>query len=176
MTDDNGFLLYQSGYVVDKPHPNTGEMAPDGNLDDEDIEHVHAVVDPGTLRPGRTRRARRQMAATTWCLKLGPDDGPDARVFVGAPEGLVLFRNELTHIFLPCPTTATDPPCTTDSGWTHGRARQQVHAQSAHFEETFNAALANTVDNFRSLQPLHPRTYSYEIELADTGASCKRWA
>ncbi len=47
VTDNNGFLLYQSGYVVDKPHPNTGEMAPDGNLDDEDIEHVHAVVDPG---------------------------------------------------------------------------------------------------------------------------------
>ena len=34
-----------------------------------------------------------------------------------------------------------------------------------HFEETFNAALANTVDNFRSLQPLHPQTYNYEIEL-----------
>ena len=47
VTDDNGFLLYQSGYVVDKPHPNTGEMAPDGNLNDEDIEHLHAVVDPG---------------------------------------------------------------------------------------------------------------------------------
>ena len=24
VTDNNGFLLYQSGYVVDKPHPNTG--------------------------------------------------------------------------------------------------------------------------------------------------------
>ncbi len=48
VTDDNGFLLYQSGYLVDKPHPNTGEMAPDGNLDDEDLEHLHAVVDPGT--------------------------------------------------------------------------------------------------------------------------------
>ena len=36
VTDDNGFLLYQSGYVVDKPHPETGEMKPDGNLDDED--------------------------------------------------------------------------------------------------------------------------------------------
>ncbi len=34
-------------------------------------------------------------------FEAGPDDGPDARLFVGAPEGLVLFRNELTHIFLP---------------------------------------------------------------------------
>ena len=34
-----------------------------------------------------------------------------------------------------------------------------------HFEETFNAALSDSVDNFRSLQPLHPRTYTYEIQL-----------
>ena len=39
--------LYQSGYVVDKPHAETGEMSPDGNMADEDLEHVHAVVDPG---------------------------------------------------------------------------------------------------------------------------------
>ena len=45
--DDNGFLVYQSGYLVDKPHPETGEMQPDGNLDDEDPEHIHVVVDPG---------------------------------------------------------------------------------------------------------------------------------
>ena len=38
-------------------------------------------------------------------------------------------------------------------------------ATGVHFEETFQAALANTVDNFRSLQPLHPRTYNYEIQL-----------
>jgi hypothetical protein len=30
VTDDNGFVLYQSGYLIDKPHPDTGEMAPDG--------------------------------------------------------------------------------------------------------------------------------------------------
>src|SRR5713101_6827682 len=32
------FVLYQSGYEIDKPHPNTGESGPDGNLDDEDLE------------------------------------------------------------------------------------------------------------------------------------------
>ena len=32
-------------------------------------------------------------------------------------------------------------------------------------EETFSAAFANTVDNFRSLRPLAPRTFRYEIKL-----------
>jgi len=154
VTDDNGLLLYQSGYVVDKPHPNTGEMAPDGNLDDEDIEHLHAVVDPGmhssTYAPGTGTNGGNNLV-----FEVGPDDGPDARLFVGAPEGLVLFRNELTHIFLPGQPIGRVDPVT----------GLPVKALGVHFEETFNAALANTVDNFRSLQPLHPRTYSYEIEL-----------
>jgi hypothetical protein len=34
-----------------------------------------------------------------------------------------------------------------------------------HYEETFNAATANTVDNFRSLQPLVPRQFRYKITL-----------
>ncbi len=154
VTDDNGFLLYQSGYLVDKPHPNTGEMAPDGNLDDEDIEHVHAVVDPGkhtsTYATGTDTNGGNNLV-----FEVGPDDGPDARVYVGAQEGLVLFRNELTHIFLPGQPIGRNDPVT----------GMPVKAQGVHFEETFNAALANTVDNFRSLQPLHPQTYSYEIEL-----------
>ena len=88
-------------------------------------------------------------------FETGPDDGPDARVFLGAPEGLVLFRNELTHVFLPGQAIGRIDPNT----------GMQVKAQGVHFEETFNAALANTVDNFRSLQPLQPRTYNYEIQL-----------
>lgn len=153
VTDDNGFLLYQSGYLVDKPHPNTGEMAPDGNLDDEDIEHLHAVVDPGQHTSTYTAGTRTN-GGKNLVFEVGPDDGPDARLFVGAPEGLVLFRNELTHIFLP--------------GETIGHIDKDgnpVTATGVHFEETFNAALADTVDNFRSLQPLHPRTYNYEIQL-----------
>lgn len=153
VTDNNGFLLYQSGYLVDKPHPNTGEMAPDGNLDDEDNEHLHAVVDPG-MHTATYTAGTATNGGNNIVFEAGPDDGPDARVFVGAPEGLVLFRNELTHIFLP--------------GQAIGRrdsAGMPVTAQGVHFEETFNASLANTVDNFRSLQPLHPRTYNYEIQL-----------
>jgi hypothetical protein len=46
--DDAG-LLYESGYLRDKAHPETGELAPDGRLDDEALEDVHRVVDPATL-------------------------------------------------------------------------------------------------------------------------------
>jgi hypothetical protein len=152
--DNNGFLLYQSGYLVDKPHPNTGEMAPDGNLDDEDIEHLHAVVDPGKHTATYTAGTGTN-GGNNLLFEIGPDDGPDARIFVGAPEGLVLFRNELTHIFLPGQALGRVDPVT----------GAPVTAKGVHFEETFQAALANTVDNFRSLQPLNPRTYSYEIQL-----------
>jgi hypothetical protein len=59
VTDDNGFVLYKSGYVVDKPHPDTGETVPDGNLDDEDLEHIHAVVNGGnSTTPYATERPR----------------------------------------------------------------------------------------------------------------------
>jgi cytochrome c553 len=154
VTDNNGFLLYQSGYVIDKPHPITGENAPDGNLNDEDLEHVHVVVDPGSFKATYTSGTGTN-GGNNLVFEAGPDDGPDARVFEGAPEGLVLFRNELTHIFLPGqPIGRIDP-----------NTGLPVTAQGVHFEETFNAALANAVDNFRSLQPLQPRTYDYEIQL-----------
>lgn len=168
VTDANGFLLYQSGYVVDKPHPNTGENAPDGNLDDEDIEHVHAVVDPGHYTPGAYTPGTTTNGGNNEVFELGPDDGPEQRVFAGIPQGLVLFRNELTHIFLPCPATVTNPPCTTDLVGRTDAQGNPVKATTAHFEETFNAALANSVDNYRSLQPLTPRTFTYEIQLPTT--------
>jgi hypothetical protein len=151
--DDNGLVLYQSGYVVDKPHPDTGEMAPDGNLNDEDIEHVHAVVDPGRhtdqYTPGTATNGH-----TNVVFESGPDNGPEGRIFAGAPEGLVLFRNELTHIFLP--------------GESLGRKDAKgnpIIVEKPHFEETFSAGLANTVDNFRSLAPLEPTMYRYEVHL-----------
>lgn len=153
VTDDNGFLVYQSGYVVDKPHPDTGEAVPDGNLDDEDIEHLHAAVNPGkhtdTYEPGPATNGH-----TNLVYDLGPDDGPDARVYAGAPEGLALFRNELVRIFLPG-----------DSLGRNDANGNPVVAQTAHFEETFSASFANGVDNYRSLSPLRPTNYRYEIQL-----------
>src|SRR4029077_17839409 len=103
--DHNGVLLYQSGYQVDKPHPETGETTPDGNLDDEDLEHIHAVVDPGGYVPRAANDSYQTGPApngpSNRVLESGPDDGPDTRVYFGIDEGLVLFRNELTRIFLP---------------------------------------------------------------------------
>jgi hypothetical protein len=158
VTDDNGFLLYQSGYVVDKPHPETGEPQPDGNLDNEDLEHIHAVVDPGNhdRNPAKPYPAGSTANAghTNQVFEGGPDDGPDSRVYFGFNEGLVLFRNELTRIFLPGAGVGR-----TDA---NGNA---IVATKPHYEETFSAAFANTVDNFRSLQPLTPRTFKYDITL-----------
>jgi hypothetical protein len=151
--DKNGFLIYQSGYQVDKPHPDTGENAPDGNLDDEDLEHIVAIVNPGQHTdqyvPGPNTNGH-----TNQVFWTGIDNGPDSRVYVGAPKGLVLFRNELTHIYLP--------------GENLGRADvngNPIKVTRPHFEETFSAAFANAVDNFRSLQPLRPTTFRYEIQL-----------
>jgi hypothetical protein len=153
VTDNNGFLVYQSGYVVDKPHPQTGENAPDGNIDDEDLEHVHIVADPGhhtdVYQPGPATNGH-----TNQLIEDGPDNGPEQRLFFGADEGLVLFRNELQKIFLP--------------GEAVGRVDANgnpIIAQTAHLEETLSADLNNTVDNYRSLQPLTPRTFRYSITL-----------
>jgi hypothetical protein len=151
--DKNGFLIYQSGYQVDKPHPDTGENTPDGSLDDEDLEHVIAVADPGRhVVPYET--GPKNNGQTNQVFWSGPDNGPESRVYIGIPKGLVLFRNELTRIFLP--------------GDSIGRLDlngKPIVATRPHFEETFSAAFANGVDNFRSLQPLRPTTYRYEIQL-----------
>jgi hypothetical protein len=153
VTDDNGFLVYQSGYVVDKPHPQTGETAPDGNLNDEDLEHVHIIADPGhhtdVYQPGPATNGH-----TNQVIEDGPDNGPEQRLFFGADEGLVLFRNELQKIFLPGEAVGR-----TDANG------NPIVAQTAHLEETLSADLNNTVDNYRSLQPLNPRTFRYEITL-----------
>src|SRR5260370_42495299 len=127
-------------------------MQADGSLDDEDLEHLHAVVDPGrhteTYSTGTANNGH-----TNQVFELGPDDGPETRVYAGSDEGLVLFRNELTRVFLP--------------GQDIGRtdvAGNAVVADRPHYEETFSAAFANTVNNFRSLRPLVPRTFRYDIQ------------
>ena len=155
VTDDNGFVLYQSGYLVDKPHPDTGEMKPDGNLDDEDNEHVHVVVDGGHAVPvGSYATGAGTNGSKNLVFELGPDNGPDDRVYSGIDNGLVLFRNELTVIFGPG----------TSLGRNDANGNPIVPV-TPHYEETFNAATANTVDNYRSLQPLVPRQFRYRITM-----------
>ncbi|MES1261016.1 MAG: hypothetical protein ABUS49_04700 [Acidobacteriota bacterium] len=155
VTDDNGFVLYQSGYVVDKPHPDTGETAPDGNLDDEDNEHIHVVVDGGHAVPvGSYVAGAGNNGSKNLVFELGPDNGPDDRVYAGIEDGLVLFRNELTVIYLPGTGLGRQ-----------GADGKEITPVTPHYEETFNAATANTVDNYRSLQPLVPRQFRYRFTL-----------
>lgn len=167
VTDANGFQLYQSGYVVDKPHPETGETAPDTNLDDEDLEHVHASIDPGhhtdVYTPGPLTNG-----GFNELLEAGPDDGPAERVYAGAEEGLVLLRNELIRIFQPGE----------DIGRKDANGKPII-ATTAHYEEVFSDDTNNTVDNYRSLPPFTPRTFRYKItlpskeELAQMGVTIK---
>ena len=138
------FILYQSGYVTDKPHPETGELAPDGILDDEDLEHITAIPHP--------------FLHGNEVFYQGPDNGPEARIFEGKTSGLVLFRNELLRVL--------DPP---DEGATptvlnrHPRTGNVL--EYTFEEETFSAGFANAVDNWRALPALEPRTSTYEIDL-----------
>lgn len=142
------FLLYHSGYRVDKAHPEMGEVAPDGRLDDEDLQHLEAVVNPFTHNND--------------VFELGPDAGPIDRIFEGRPTGLVLFRNELIRLYGPETVhgIATGIPA---GNRRHPRTGQVLdHVLE---EETFSAGAANAVDNWRALQPLVPRTYRYAVQL-----------
>ncbi|KPJ95286.1 MAG: hypothetical protein AMJ55_04195 [Gammaproteobacteria bacterium SG8_15] len=46
VTDANGGEVYKSGYLIDSAHPETGEMTPDGSLDDEDLQNYTVTLDP----------------------------------------------------------------------------------------------------------------------------------
>ncbi len=142
-------VLYQSGYLVDKPHPETSELAPDGNFHDEDQEHIEAVVNPFTH--------------DNEVFHLGPDDGPHARIFEGRREGLVFFRNELVRIYGP--GALPDGRVTRIPGSNRRHPRSNVELRNVMEEETFSAGQTNFVDNWRALPPLYPRSYTYEIHL-----------
>jgi len=47
--DATGTAVYRSGHLVDSAHPETGELVPDGNLDDEDLLNFIGTIDPRTL-------------------------------------------------------------------------------------------------------------------------------
>lgn len=139
--------VYQSGYLVDKPHPETGEMEPDGNLSDEDLEHLIVKVNP--------------YSGDNDLFQEGPDAGHNERYYFGTRTGLVLFRNELRRLYTP---PSQDPR---DNLLPFNRLRGKVLTKP-HVEEIFPAAIANTVTNWRSLPPLDPRTYYYDIKLPST--------
>jgi hypothetical protein len=142
------FVLYRSGYQVDKAHPETGEDAPDGSLDDEDLEHLNVVVNPFTH--------------DNEIYVPGPDAGPLERAFEGEPSGLVLFRNELIRVYGPAEFGGR-PTGIPASNRRHPRTGEVLRHVLE--EETFSAGAANAVDNWRALLPLVPRTYRYRVEL-----------
>lgn len=147
---DEDFVLYQSGYLVDKPHPETEELEPDGLFDDEDPEHLEAIVNPFTH--------------DNEVFGFGPDDGPHARIFEGLKHGLVFLRNELVRIYGPAEFHGRETGIAGNSRL-HPRTGEPVNFILE--EETFSAGLSGFVDNWRALPPLYPRTYGYEIELPD---------
>jgi hypothetical protein len=49
VTDAVAGVVYRSGHLVDRAHPETGEVGPDGDLDDEDLENWVGTIDPWTL-------------------------------------------------------------------------------------------------------------------------------
>lgn len=56
VSNGNGDVIYESGTLRDTSHPETGELVPDGNLDDEDLRNLvgpdgfsSGVIDPVTL-------------------------------------------------------------------------------------------------------------------------------
>ncbi len=49
VSDATGALIYQSGDLLDQPHPETGENTADGSLDDEDLQNLIGSIDPVTL-------------------------------------------------------------------------------------------------------------------------------
>jgi hypothetical protein len=72
VTDADGASIYRSGYLVDSAHPETGEAAPDGNLDDEDLDDWVGEMDPATLEadivpgPDRDRRPQAELGLVSF--------------------------------------------------------------------------------------------------------------
>ena len=78
VTDGAG-IIYQSGHLVDRDHPETGELVPDGRLDDEDLLDHFVDLDPQTLE------------ATF-------EHGPDYNQRPERNLGLVNFQNQFVRI------------------------------------------------------------------------------
>ncbi len=78
VSDDAG-VIYESGYLRDQAHPETGEMEPDGLQDDEDLNDHHFDVDMETLD-------------TVF------HDGPDHNQRPERNLGMVSFQNKFIRI------------------------------------------------------------------------------
>ncbi len=138
VTDGAGTLLYESGTLVDNPHPETGETVADGNLDDEDLRNLvgpdgisGGVIDPVTL-------------------EANVHHGPDYNQRHEHPpkyKGLANFGNE----FIRIPTTNGIPDVDADG----------------HFieEEVFMPFLSTHTNNSFSIPPLETEQVRYDVDI-----------
>jgi len=79
VSDGNGVPLYQSGYLIDQPHPETGEEVADGSVDDDDLQNLVGTIDPLTLE-----------------ANIVP--GPDVNQRPAVNLGLINFGNEFKRM------------------------------------------------------------------------------
>ena len=77
---DDGGVIYESGVLHDTAHPETGETAPDGLLDDEDLEDRHFAIDLDTFDTH---------------VSEGPDADQRGR---GVNLGLASFQNRFVRV------------------------------------------------------------------------------
>ncbi len=80
IVEDEAGVLYESGTLHDRAHPDTGEFQPDGRLDDEDLEDRHYDLNLETFESH---------------YEPGPD--VDQRPF-GVNLGIMNFQNEFIRI------------------------------------------------------------------------------
>ena len=144
VSDDAGQVIYESGTLMDAAHPETGEMSPDGNLDDEDLRNLvgpnddvsAGVIDPGVIDP--------------ITLEANVIHGPDYNRRHEDPpvyQGLANFGNEFIRI-----PTENGIPMKDDEG---------------HFveEEVFMPFLSTHTDNSFSIPPLETAEVRYDVEV-----------
>lgn len=140
--DNNGNVVYESGTLVDAAHPETGEMLPDGNLDDEDLRNLVGPdndVDAGVVDPGRIDPIT---------LEANVVHGPDYNQRHEHPpvyEGLANFGNEFFRFEVVNGVPVKD--------------------SEGHFieEEVFMPFLSTHTDNSFSIPPLETVDMRYDV-------------
>ena len=143
---DEAGVLYQSGVLEDKAHPETGEMEPDGLLDDEDLEG-HSFNFARLEDAAGSTRSGPNLAMTE--LNRTPDENfrPE-----GINLGLVNLQNEFVQFRRTDPNNAMSP---------------FIESEEAEFGFAEDRRLlplgVNHMDNTHSIEPFVPKVYRYDI-------------
>jgi len=169
VVDAAGTLVYESGYLFDKPHPELGEDVADGNVDDEDLENFHAVVDPVTMEahiepgPDFDQRPRVQLGLVNFGNKF-------RRVGARADEEVLspFLANHMdnSHSIAPLQTALVryDVPLSVSAiSPLSVRARLRFRAFPPHFLRALAAARPDLVD-----EALVDRNRIVEMAVAET--------